>query len=328
MADTATRAPGGAPATRARPPLPAGSGGDAAHRRRTAGDAWRHRLPGIIMGGPALLVFLAMFVIPMLLAFVLSLTDWNGYSLNLNFIGFDNYEHAFRNPRTVDAAIFTGVLALVGTILCNVVGLAIAALISGANRANTVMRTIFFYPYILSSLIIGFIWSALLAPEGAVNGILAQVGLPALPFLTDVTFAKASVILTIVWSHFGFNMILFLAGIKSVPVEYYEAATVDGATRWQQFRNVTLPLIAPVLTVNLVLTLVGLLKVYDVVLALTDGGPAASTQTIVFQILNDSFANADLGFGAAQSVILLVVTAVLGLAVTLARRGSEKKVTD
>ena len=123
-------------------------------------------------------------------------------------------------------------------------------------------------------------------------------------------------------------MILYIAGIKSVPTEYYEAATVDGASRWQQFRNITIPLIAPVLTVNLVLTLVGLHKVYDIVLALTDGGPAGSTQTIVYQVLKDSFAQARLGFGAAQSVILLVVTAILGLAVTLARRGSEKKVTD
>ncbi|WP_350347607.1 sugar ABC transporter permease [Agromyces sp. G08B096] len=315
MADTVTTAPRALRTTIER-------------RRPGALAVWRGRLPGLIMGGPAVLVFLAMFIIPMFLAFVLSFTDWNGYSLNFNFLGFENYEHAFRNPRTVDAAIFTAVVAFFGTILCNGVGLATAALISGPGRANTVMRTVFFYPYIISSLIIGFIWSAMLAPEGVVNSLLGGVGIPPLPFLTDVTFAKASIILTIVWSHFGFNMILFLAGIKSVPVEYYEAATVDGATRWQQFRNVTLPLIAPVVTVNLVLTLVGLLKVYDVVLALTNGGPAGSTQTIVFQILNDSFANADLGFGAAQSVILLIVTAVLGLGVTLARRGSEKKVAD
>lgn len=297
-------------------------------RRRPAARVWRDRLPGIVMGGPAVLVFLAMFIVPMVLAFVLSLTDWNGYSLNFTFIGFDNYAEAFRNPRTVDAAVFTAVVAFVGTVLCNAVGLLIAALIAGNGRANTLLRTIFFYPYIISALIIGFLWSAMLSPQGAVNGLLDHLGVGPVPFLTEVGFAKASVILTIVWSHFGFNMILFLAGIKSVPTEYYEAATVDGASTWQQFRNVTLPLIAPVFTVNLVLTLVGLLKVYDVVLALTDGGPAGSTQTIVYQILRDSFAQSELGFGAAQSVILLLVTAVLGLAVTFARRGAEKKVTD
>lgn len=300
----------------------------AARASRSAAQVWRHRLPGIIMGGPALLVFIAMFIIPMILAVVLSFTDWNGYSLNFTFVGVENYLSAFRNPRTVDAAIFTATIALIGTVLCNVAGLAVGALIAGPGRANTVMRTIFFYPYIISALIIGFLWSAILAPQGATNGLLEQLGISALPFLTDTGWAKASVIFTVVWSHFGFNMILYIAGIKSVPAEFYEAATVDGASRWQQFRHVTIPLIAPVVTVNLVLTLVGLLKVYDIVLALTDGGPAGSTQTIVYQVLKDSFAQAKLGFGAAQSVILLVVTAVLGLAVTLARRGSEKKVTD
>ncbi|MEW2459288.1 carbohydrate ABC transporter permease [Microbacterium sp. K41] len=299
-----------------------------ASRKRSALQRWRHRLPGILMGGPAVAVFLAMFVIPMILAAVLSFTDWNGYSLNFTFVGWENYIKAFRSPRSTQAAIFTGIIAVVGTILCNAIGLAIAALIAGPGRSNTILRTIFFYPYVISALIIGFLWSAMLSPSGAVNGFLTTVGLPAMPFLTDPTFAKASVIFTIVWSHFGFNMILFLAGIKSVPAEYYEAATVDGASRWQQFRSITLPLIAPVFTVNLVLTLVGLLKAYDVVLSLTDGGPAGSTQTIVYQILKDSFANSALGFGAAQSMILLIVTAVIGLAVTLVRRRSEKKATD
>ncbi len=299
-----------------------------APRRRTALQQWRNRIPGILMGGPAVAVFLAMFVIPMILAAVLSFTDWNGYSLNFTFVGWDNYVKAFRSPRSIQAAIFTGVIAVVGTILCNAIGLAIAALIAGPGRSNTILRTIFFYPYVISALIIGFLWSAMLSPTGAVNGLLGTLGLPAMPFLTDPTFAKASVIFTIVWSHFGFNMILFLAGIKSVPAEYYEAATVDGATRWQQFRSITLPLIAPVFTVNLVLTLVGLLKAYDVVLSLTDGGPAGSTQTIVYQILKDSFANSALGFGAAQSMILLIVTAVVGLAVTLLRRRAEQKATD
>lgn len=299
-----------------------------ARRRPPASARVRAALPGFLMAAPAVLVFVAMFVIPMILAGVLSFTDWNGYSLNFTFIEWDNYLKAFRNPRSIQAAIFTGVIALIGTVLCNVVGLAIAALISAPSRSNTLLRTVFFYPYVISSLIIGFLWSAMLAPEGAVNGLLTTIGIPALPFLVDPTFAKASVIFTIVWSHFGFNMILFLAGIQSVPTEYYEAATVDGANRWQQFRSITIPLIAPVFTVNIVLTLVGLLKVYDVVLSLTDGGPAGSTQTIVYQILKDSFANSSLGFGAAQSIILLIVTAVLGLGVTIVRRRAERKITD
>ncbi|WP_309128143.1 sugar ABC transporter permease [Microbacterium sp.] len=319
MSQTMTAPPIAAPPPAATPPP---------RRERSAASRIRIGLPGFLMAAPAVIVFLLMFVIPMILAGVLSFTNWTGYSLNFDFVGWENYAKAFRNPRSASAAVFTGIIALVGTVLCNVVGLALAALISGPGRANTILRTIFFYPYVISALIIGFIWSAMLAPSGAVNGILASVGLPAMPFLTDPNFAKASIIFTIVWSHFGFNMILFLAGIKSVPSEYYEAATVDGASRWQQFRSITVPLIAPVFTVNIVLTLVGLLKVYDVVLSLTDGGPAGSTQTIVYQILKDSFADSALGFGAAQSIVLLIVTAVIGLGVTLLRRRAEQKATD
>lgn len=297
-----------------------------AARRRPA--RWADRLAGVAMTGPAVAVFIAMFVVPMILAFVLSLTDWNGYSLQFHFVGFENYHFAFRNPRTLNAATYTAVIAVVGTLACNGIGLAVAALISGAGRMNTLLRTVFFYPYVISSLIIGFLWSALLSPHGAVNSSLAALGVSPVPFLTSPTFAKASVIGTIAWAHFGFNMVLYIAGIKSVPSEYYEAAAMDGASRWRQFRSITVPLIAPVVTVNLVLTLVGLLKAYDVVLALTDGGPAASTQTIVYQILKDSFAQSRLGLGAAQSVVLLLVTAAIGLAVTFARRGADQKVAE
>jgi multiple sugar transport system permease protein/raffinose/stachyose/melibiose transport system permease protein len=289
---------------------------------------WRRRFPGIVMSAPAVIVFLAMFVVPMGLAFVLSLTDWDGYSLNLDFIGFANYADAFNSPQAIGAAGFTLALAVIGTVLCNALGLGLAVLIGESGALNTIARTVFFYPYIISALIIGFLWSALLAPQGVVNNILTQLGLGSVPFLSQPEFAKATIIFTIVWSTFGFNMILYIAGLKSIPAEYYEAATVDGAGPWAQFRNITIPLLAPVVTVNLVLSLVAFLKVYDVVLALTDGGPAGSTETVVFQILNESFRNTKLGFGAAQSVILLIITAIVGLGVTLSRRGAEKKVSE
>lgn len=259
---------------------------------------------------------------------MLSFTNWTGYSLNFDFIGFDNYARAFKNPRSIDGAVFTLTLAVIGTLVCNALGLLIAALIAGSGALNSTARMIFFFPHIISALIIGFLWSALLAPHGVVNTLLAHAGMAEVPFLTDATFAKGTIIATIVWAGFGFSMILYIAGLKSIPAELYEAATVDGAGKWAQFRNITLPMLAPIVTVNVVLSIVGLLKVYDIVVALTDGGPAGSTQTIVYQILSDSFQNAKLGFGAAQSVILLVVTAIFGIAVTLSRRSAEKKVSD
>ncbi|GAA4347524.1 carbohydrate ABC transporter permease [Microbacterium rhizosphaerae] len=289
---------------------------------------WKRRLPGFLMTAPAVALFTAIFVIPMGLAFVLSFTNWTGYSLNFDFIGFENYARAFKNPRSIDGATFTLAIAVIGTLACNALGLLTAALIAGSGALNSTARMVFFFPHIISALIIGFLWSALLAPHGVMNTFLTRAGLPEVPFLTEATFAKGTIIATIVWAGFGFSMILYIAGLKSIPAELYEAATVDGAGKWAQFRNITLPLLAPIVTVNVVLSVVGLLKVYDIVVSLTDGGPAGSTQTIVYQILSDSFQNARLGFGAAQSVILLVVTAALGIAVTLARRGAEKKVSE
>lgn len=296
--------------------------------RSLALTRWRRRVPGFLMATPAVIVFVLMFVIPMFLAFVLSLTNWNGFSLNLTFIGFENYIRAFDNPRSVGAAVYTTIVAIAGTLLSNTVGLGLAMLISGPGKANTVARTIFFYPYILSALIIGFLWSALLAPQGVINGFLTHLGLSGIPFLTDLGFARVTVILTIVWAEFGLCLILYIAGLKSIPAEYYEAATVDGAGRWAQFRNITLPMLAPIVTVNLVLTLIGYLKVYDLVLTLTAGGPAGSTETIVFQIIKNSFDNAKLGYGASQAVLLLIAAAVLGLTVTITRRRAERKVAE
>ncbi|KQW08363.1 bicyclomycin resistance protein [Leifsonia sp. Root4] len=289
---------------------------------------WQRLLPEVVMTTPALVIFVGMFVIPTILAVYLSMTDWNGFSLNMNFIGVENYTELFNNPRAQSAALFTAVIAIVGTILCNVIGLGLAVLIAEPTRANSVIRTVLFYPHIISALIIGFLWSAMLSPTGIVNSTLAQLGIDAVPFLSDPTFAAVCVIATIVWATFGINLILYIAGIKSVPTEFYEAATVDGASKWQQFKSITFPMIAPIMTVNLIIVLVSLLRTYDLVLALTGGGPAGRTQTIVFQILVDSFQNGKLGFGSAQAVVLMIVTAVLGVVITLARRRAEEKVTD
>ncbi len=289
---------------------------------------WQRLLPEIVMTTPALVIFVGMFVIPTILAVYLSMTDWNGFSLNMNFIGLENYTDLFSNPRAQSAAVFTAVIAIVGTILCNVIGLGLAVLIAEPTRANSIIRTVLFYPHIISALIIGFLWSAMLSPTGIVNSTLAQLGIDAVPFLSDPTFAAVCVIATIVWATFGINLILYIAGIKSVPMEFYEAATVDGASKWQQFKSITFPMIAPIMTVNLIIVLVSLLRTYDLVLALTGGGPAGRTQTIVFQILVDSFQNGKLGFGSAQAVVLMIVTAVLGVVITLARRRAEEKVTD
>jgi raffinose/stachyose/melibiose transport system permease protein len=281
----------------------------------------RDRLTTAGMVGPALLLFVVMLVIPVGLSIYLSLTDWDGYSANPALVGLRNYADLVRNSEAIRAGWVTLVIAGVGTVLLNLLGLGFALLVNGASRLNAFFRVILFYPHVLSALVVGFLWSAVLGTSGVVNGFLTTRGAEVLPFLSDPKWALASLIGVLVWAGFGVNVVLYLAGLQTVSRDLQEAARIDGASPRQAFLNVTLPALAPVVTVNLVLSLVSLLKTYDLVVSLTGGGPAGSTQTAAYLILWDSFHNNALGIGSAQSVVLMLVTA--GLALTVARLRSR-----
>ncbi|MEU3982402.1 sugar ABC transporter permease [Streptomyces sp. NPDC026672] len=275
------------------------------------------------MATPAVVLFTVMMVVPLALSAYLSLTNWDGYTPDPDLIGLQNYRQLLHDPEVRHAAWVTGLIAVVGTAAINVAGLAVALAIATPGRLNTLLRTVFFYPYVISALIIGFLWSALLSTDGAINAVLRAVGHAGLPFLSQPGWALVSLILVIVWSGFGFALVLYIAGLQTVPASLVEAARLDGAGRGQILRHVTLPMIAPIVTVNIVLTLVSLLRTYDLVLSLTGGGPAGSTQTGAYLILAESFQNNVLGYGSAQSVVLTVITAVAALAVTLLRRRTD-----
>ncbi|MFE7436731.1 carbohydrate ABC transporter permease [Streptomyces tendae] len=285
----------------------------------------RDRLTGLLMTAPAVALFLVMMVVPLVLSGYLSLTDWDGYTAHPAMVGFDHYRALLDDPEVRQAAWITVLLAVIGTLAVNAVGLALALAISTPSRTNTVLRTVFFYPYVISALIIGFLWSALLSTNGAVNSVLRAAGQAGLPFLSQPGWALASLIGVVVWSGFGFTLVLYIAGLHTVPASLLEAARIDGAGRWRTLRSVTLPMIAPVVTVNIVLTLATLLRSYDLVLSLTGGGPAGSTQTAAYLILAQSFQNNALGYGSAQSMVLTVVTGVAALAITFLRRRADER---
>lgn len=288
----------------------------------------RDRLATASMVLPALTIFVALLVVPVGLSVYLSLTDWDGYSANPTIVGLSNYVDLVRDPEALRAAWVTLVIAGGGTVLLNLLGLGFAMLVNAPTRANTFFRMVLFYPHVLSALVVGFLWSALLGTSGVVNTIVTDAGGDVLPFLSQPRWALATLVGVIVWAGFGVNVVLYLAGLQTVSRDLQEAALIDGARRSQVFRHVTLPALAPVVTVNLVLSLVTLLKTYDVVVSLTDGGPAGSTQTAAYLILTDSFANSTLGFGSAQSVVLMVVTGALALTVARMRRSSEQGVAE
>ncbi|WP_235032417.1 carbohydrate ABC transporter permease [Actinacidiphila yanglinensis] len=295
-----------------RPPL----GRTRARRRETAAD--------IAMMAPPLILVAGLIIVPIGIAVYLSFTDWNGFTSPPHTIGFRNYTRLIHDPAVKHAAFLTLLITAIGTIACNVLGLGVALLLNRNTRINAILRVLVFYPYVVGAVILGFLWSSILGTNGAVDAALGAHH--SLPFLSDPKWAIATVVCVIVWSSFGVNVVLYLAGLQTVPDNVLEAAKIDGASPWQTFWRVKLPMLAPTVTVNVVLVVIGLLRVYELILALTAGGPAGETQSFVYNILTSSFDNTQLGYGAAQSVVLMVFIVVVTIVITAARRRSEQAV--
>ncbi|WP_217707177.1 carbohydrate ABC transporter permease [Nonomuraea rhodomycinica] len=301
-------------------------------RRGSPRDGWlpaRYRAKAVTFGlvAPSVLVYTVMTVVPVGVAIYLSLTDWNGFS-DAVFIGFENYLHLFDDPSSTSAWYVTAVVAGAGTVLMIGGGMVYALLLKERSRTNSFFRTLAYYPHVISALILGFLWAAILGTNGAVNSTLQHLGIGPVGFLFEENLALVSLIGVIVWAGFGFNVVLFVAALQTVPAELLEAAAIDGASRRQTNLRVVIPMISPVVTVATVLNLVGLIKTYDLVVSLTNGGPAGATQTYSFLILARSFEGTKVGYANAQAVFLMVVCAVLALLVTAARNRQDRATTS
>lgn len=278
------------------------------------------------MMGPAVLLYTLMTVVPVGVAIYLSLTDWDGFS-TASFTGLDNYKHLFDDPSSSDAWYVTGLIAVVGTVLMVGLGLVYALALKGRSRTNSFFRAVAYFPHVISALILGYLWAAILGTNGAINNTLAKFGIEPLGFLFDEKFALISLIAVIVWAGFGFNVVLFVAALQTVPAELLEAAAIDGASKRQINLRIVIPMIAPVVTVATVLNLVGLIRAYDIVVSLTGGGLTGSTQTFTYLILARSFEGTKVGYATAQAVFLMVVSAALALLVTALRNRQDQAAT-
>jgi multiple sugar transport system permease protein/raffinose/stachyose/melibiose transport system permease protein len=290
-------------------------------RRTRAGTA-----ANVLLTVPALAVYAGLLVVPVGFAVYYSFTEYSGFpSTPPQWIGLDNYARILQDPAgDLHSSIWvTAVLAVAGTVLVNAAALGLALLLRRTTPFNTFARVVMFYPHVLSALIVGFLWQAVLGPQGAVNNLLERAGQSTLPFLADPEWALATMIGVIVWAQFGVQLILYLAGLQAVSAELQESARLDGATGVQVFRHVTWPALAPTVTVTLVTTVLSLLKVYDVVLGLTNGGPGDATQNWAYEILAVTFANNDIGLASAQAILLVLVAGLLSFTIIALRRRAE-----
>lgn len=298
---------------------PAGTRVVPAGRRRAVGDA----VGRLVMIWPAVLVFAAFSLAPLAIGIYLSTTNWDGVN-SPHFLGLANYRQVWHSTDFRSALLLTLLVGGCGVVLQNVFGLGLALLVNRPGRLARLYRALFFYPVVLTAIAIGFLWHALLDYQGALNSVLTALHIGRIDVFGSPHSAIAAMVLVTVWQQVGFAMVLYLAGLQSIPADLGAAAAIDGANRWQSLRHITLPMLAPSVTIAVVLGLTGYLKLYELVIALTNGGPAGRTETAVMRIFTDAFTNARPGFAAAEGIVLAVVTAVLSVAIIAYRRRAEQ----
>ncbi|MEV0157428.1 sugar ABC transporter permease [Micromonospora sp. NPDC050686] len=302
-----------APAAPARTAGETSPGRPAPVRRR---KRLRQALTGWAFSAPFTVLFVVFMALPVVVSLVMSFTDLRSTDLRnplaVNFLGIDNYARLFSDRLFLRSAVNTLVFVAVGVPLTMVLALAAATgLNSGLVRFRTLFRVGFYLPVVTSIVAIAVVWRFLLDPEiGLVNNLLRLVGVDGPSWLYDTRLALPSLIVMAAWRNFGFLMVIFLAGLQAVPADLYEAATLDGATRWQQFRNVTLPMLRPTLLFGGVVTGVGYLQLFEEPFVMTQGGPLSSTLSVSFHIYNQ-FGFGNYGYAAAASYVLFLAIVAL-----------------
>lgn len=285
----------------------------------------RARYPNWFLG-PAIIIFAFLFITPSLTSFYYSLTDWNINRRVITFVGLKNFIDLFADLKFRATLSNTLIYSFSVTFIRNFLGLFFAIMLNNAFlKGRNLLRVIVFLPYIIAPVVIGYLFTAIYHP---VNGILNQtlhflrLGFLAKDWLNDPTIALFSTIMTDVWRTTGFSMVIYLAGLQAIPLELYETSQIDGANGLWKLTHVTLPLLAPSITVNVVLALIGTMKVFVMILVLTNGGPGYATEVINTYIMS-MFSLGLYGSGTAANIILSILIVIIGLPVLLLLKQRE-----
>lgn len=276
----------------------------APRRRRRFGG--RKSVTGYLFLVPAIALIAVFTLVPFVESIVLSFQSWDGVSPDTPWVGLLNYQAAFKSAPFWASMKNVLIFGVVGFVVGNGVAIIMALAVNAVRKGRTFFRTVYYLPSVLSVVVVGMVFSAMLDPRsGIVNKILGWVGLGFLrhDWLNDPNVAMLAVIGVFLWLHWGFGFILFLAGLQDIPQYLYEAAELDGARGWAKFRYITWPQLAPVTTVVSLLTLLAALQIFGTVQVLTNGGPGYTTMVPTLQIFTQAFTYNNYGAAAAMSVI-------------------------
>jgi raffinose/stachyose/melibiose transport system permease protein len=275
---------------------------------------------------PALIVYAVVVLYPTGAGVVYAFTDWTGIG-DWSFIGFDNFSKLWSDEAARGSLVNTLLLTVAIVLVQNGIGLLLALGVHARIKSRALLRVIFFAPAVVSPVMVAFLWKYVYnpSPDEGLNGLLGAIGLGSWrqDWLGNPDLALWSVAFMVVWQFAGYSMVIFLAGLESVPDNLHEAAMIDGAGRWQRFRHVTWPLLAPAVTVNVMLSTIGGLKLFDQVYAATNGGPGYASETLSTVLYKQAFVFGNYGYSTAIALVLALFVAAISLVQVNILRGRE-----
>ena len=255
---------------------------------------------------PVLILFVAFNTYPLITGFLYSFTDSKGYGA-FNMVGLLNYADLFTDTRVLNSYLFTFKVAVVATILTNVISLMLAMALSSKVKFKSALRGLFFVPQILGALVVGYVFQFLF------TWLIPAFFNTDYTILGDPTWAWIAIVVVLVWQSCAQTTIIYITGLSSVPEDVYEAGALDGAKGWNKFRYITLPLIMPSITTNMVLVMKNMLMVFDQIVAMTSGGPSQSTESISYLIYNNGLSGGQFGFQCANAVVFFILIAAISI---------------
>jgi raffinose/stachyose/melibiose transport system permease protein len=262
---------------------------------------------------PALALYAALVIVPVVQAMYYSGFRWSGLGQLDDFVGLDNFKRALSDDVFIGALRHNGIFIVLSLCVQLPFALAIALLLNARIRGRALLRVLYFAPFVLSEVVTGVVFTLMLQPDGLLDHSLAQVGIGSKEWLADPSIVLITLFVAISWKYFGFHMVLYLAGLQQIPRELEEAALIDGARGWQVFRYVTLPLLGPTIRISVFLSIIGALQLFDLVWVMTGGGPVHASNTMAVYMVDWGFKRFQFGYASAVAVIMLVISLVIAL---------------
>jgi len=276
---------------------------------------------------PALLIYCSLFIMPSIMGMFYSFTNWRLDSDILKFVGMENFKAIFNDEVFLTCIKNTFIFTILTVLGKNIFGFALALALNNSTKSKNILRTIFYTPCVLSTIVVGQIFVGMLHPDGMINDILRSMGMGvlALNWLSDRNVVMFSISAVTIWAFTGFHMAIYIAGLNSIPSEYYEASKIDGASPIQCLFRITLPLMASSINMNVLLSLIAGFKVFTEVLILTGGGPGFASEVVSTRIYQ-TFGSGNWGVGTALNTLLFIIISIISVPLLIKIRKQEVEI--